>query len=136
MVYNEKVVKCTNKSLLTVAQVFAVIGGIFLIFPLGVLIFPLVLAFFNFKAVGVLERAKTGQETKERVTNYSIYLLFTAHIIGGICGLIAANSTTNDGTYQDATPADKLKSLDNLYDKGLISKEEYENRRRSIIDNI
>jgi len=125
-----------NKSLLTVAQVFAVIGGIILIFPLGIFIFPLVLAFFNFKAVGVLERAKTGQETKERVTNYSIYLLFTAHIIGGICGLIAANSTTDGGVYQDTTPEDKLKSLDNLYDKGLISKEEYENRRRSIIDNI
>ncbi len=123
-----------NKTLLTVAQVFAIITGIFMIFPLGLLIFPLILAYFNFKAASVMDKAKRGEATKEQVTNYSIYLIFTS-TIAGICGLIAASSTQS-GVETSSSVEQKLKELDDLYDRGIISKEEYEARRGVIIASL
>lgn len=123
-----------NKTLLTVAQVFAIISGIFMIFPMGLLIFPLVLAYFNFKAASIMDKAKRGEATKEQVTNYSIYLIFTS-MIGGVCGLIAASSTES-GVSSSSTVEQKLKELDDLYDRGVISKEEYEARRALIIASL
>lgn len=123
-----------NKTLLTVAQVFAIISGIFFIFPLGMLIFPLILAFFNFKAASVFDKAKRGEATKEQVTNYSIYLIFTS-LVGGICGLVAASSTNGDVPVVGSLEQ-RLKDLDNLFDRGIISREEYEARRKVIIDSI
>lgn len=123
-----------NKTLLTVAQVFAIISGIFFIFPLGMLIFPLILAFFNFKAASVFDKAKRGEATKEQVTNYSIYLVFTS-LVGGICGLVAASGTDSDVPAVGSLEQ-RLKDLDNLFDRGIISREEYEARRKVIIDSI
>lgn len=123
-----------NKTFLTVAQVFAIISGVFLIFPLGILVLPLVLAFFNFKAASVFDKAKRGEATKEQVTNYSIYLIFTS-LIGGIFGLIAASESTSSISAPSSVEQ-KLKELDGLFDRGLISKEEYEVRRKAIIDSI
>ncbi|MFA7417336.1 MAG: SHOCT domain-containing protein [Acholeplasma sp.] len=123
-----------NKTLLTVAQVFAIISGIFFIFPLGMFIFPLILAFFNFKAASVFDKAKRGEATKEQVTNYSIYLIFTS-LVGGICGLVAASSTNGDVPVVGSLEQ-RLKDLDNLFDRGIISREEYEARRKVIIDSI
>ena len=122
-----------NKTLLTVAQVFAIINGIMMIL-LGILIFPLVLAYFNFKAASIMDKAKRGEATKEQVTNYSIYLIFTA-TIAGICGLIAASSNES-GVAASSSVEQKLKELDDLYDRGIISKEEYEARRGVIIASL
>jgi len=123
-----------NKTLLTVAQVFAIISGIFMIFPMGLLIFPLVLAYFNFKAASVMDKAKRGEATKEQVTNYSIYLIFTS-MIGGICGLLAASSSESSAGSSSSIEQ-KLKELDDLYDRGVISKDEYEARRGVIISSL
>jgi len=123
-----------NKTLLTVAQVFAIISGIFFIFPFGMFIFPLILAFFNFKAASVFDKAKRGEATKEQVTNYSIYLIFTS-LVGGICGLVAASGTNGDVPVVGSLEQ-RLKDLDNLFDRGIISREEYEARRKVIIDSI
>lgn len=123
-----------NKTLLTVAQVFAIINAILFIFPLGLLIFPLVLAYFNFKAAGIMDKAKRGEATKEQVTNYSIYLIFTS-MIGGICGLLAASSSES-GAVSSQSVEQKLNELDDLYDRGIISKEEYETRRGIIITSL
>src|SRR5690554_3421961 len=124
-----------NKTLLTVAQVFAIISGVFLIFPLGILIFPLILAYFNFKAASIFDKAKRGEATKEQVTNYSIYLIFTS-LIGGVLGLIAASDSGSGASNTINSVEQKLKELDSLFDKGLISREEYETRRRVILDSI
>jgi len=123
-----------NKTLLTVAQVFAILNAILFIFPLGLLIFPLVLAYFNFKAASVMDKAKRGEATKEQVTNYSIYLIFTS-MIGGICGLIAASSS-EPGVSTNSSIEQRLKELDDLYDRGVISKQEYDARRGVIIASL
>ncbi|WP_025724406.1 SHOCT domain-containing protein [Acholeplasma granularum] len=122
-----------NKTLLTVAQVFSIISGALMIFPFGIFILPLILAFFNFKAATIMGKAKEGQATKEQVTNYSIYLIFTS-TIAGICGLVAAS--TQDQVSGLQSVEQKLIELDGIYDKGLITKEEYEIRRKKIIESL
>ncbi|OED59039.1 SHOCT domain-containing protein [Acholeplasma laidlawii] len=123
-----------NKTFLTVAQVFAIITGVLFIFPGGLLIFPLVLAYFNFKAASVFDKSKKGEATKEQVTNYSIYLIFTS-TIGGIFGLLAGTGVSSTDT-EPVTVEQKLKQLDGLFDRGVISREEYEARRKAILENI
>lgn len=125
-----------NKTMLTIARVFAILSGIIFIFPLGVFIFPLILAYFNFKAASVLDKARRGEATKEQVTNYSIYLIFTTFsCLGGIFGLIATSGASSNAGGLNSVE-DKLKELDNLFDRGVISREEYELRRKNIIESI
>lgn len=124
-----------NKTYLTVAQIFAIISGVALCFAF-ILIFPLVLGILNFKAASVMNQAKNGEATKEQVRNWSIYLIFTS-LIGGIFGLIAAESKEEGQVSIEGTSLEqKLKDLDSLYDRGLISKEEYELRRKKILESV
>lgn len=123
-----------NKTFLSVARIFAIITGIFFIFPLGVLIFPLVLAYFNFKAASIYDKAKRGEATKEQVTKYSIYLIFITRI-GGIFGLLATTGVNSEQSNH-STVEQKLKELEELFDRGVVSKSEYEARRKYIINSI
>jgi Na+-driven multidrug efflux pump len=123
-----------NKSFLTVAQVFAIIYGVILLFFIW-LIIPGILAYFNFKAAGIMDKAKRGEATREQVTNYSIYLIFTT-LIGGIFGLLAGSGQGEHNNVAVLSIEQKLQELDKLFDKGIISKEEYDQRRKRIIDTI
>ncbi len=124
-----------NKTYLTVAQIFAIISGVALCFGF-ILVIPLILGILNFKAASVMSRAKDGTATNEEVRNWSIYLIFTS-LIGGIFGLIAAESKGEGQVLVEGTSLEqKLKDLDSLFDRGLISKEEYEIRRKKILESM
>jgi|SRR5690606_31395793 len=148
-----------NKSYLTVAMVFAILGLVgylpyalmFLIvgllgiedvdFFMSISVFVIVvggLAAANIIAFIRLNKAKTHPEMRKEVLGWGIYLLIGGYLVGGIMGIIAANSNEEleiiDRTQM--TLEEKLMKLSNLYDKGLITQDEYKLRRKRIIEEI
>lgn len=80
-------------------------------------------------------RAYQGERAnKTTLIVWSVILLFAA-TIAGIIGLVGALKMTNDGTYKSTSSLeDKLKALKALYDNGLITDEEYKERRAQMIE--
>jgi len=121
-----------NKTLLTVAYIFAIITGV--AYCLSIVGIPL--GVFNFIAASKINAGKDGEESRETVRNWSIYLIFTT-AIGGICGLIAATSDEDKKpTTIDETLEGRLGRLNKLYDDGVITKEEYGAQRKAIIEDV
>jgi len=129
-----------NKSLLSVARVISMITGImycitFILIPIGILN---IIASNKFS-----EAEKGGNVSRETVRNWSIYLLFT-DTISGVLGIIASTNEDSDvidvSTSASATKSspleERLNNLSKLYDSGVISRDEYDRRRREIIDQI
>lgn len=143
-----------NKTLLTVSQVFVAINGIvfllygLLLFTIGdsdVEMFASEIITFVLLAIAVvyviifirLNQAKTNPEMKTEVIVWSVLLLFTSNLAAGICGILAALTDSNKGSSNSGESLEKrLKELDNLYDRGLITLEEYQDRRKRIIQGI
>ncbi len=128
-----------NKSLLLVARILSLVTGILycitlILLPIGIL---------NIIASSKFHEAEKGQVQRETVRNWSIYLLFT-DTISGVLGIIA--STSNDDNVIDVATSDQVKASSNLeerlnnltklYESGAISRDEYDRRRREIIEEI
>jgi len=125
-----------NKTYLTIAQVLTGVSAAFFLFGyFGY--FSVVVVVFNIIAIYYLELAKQGKASKNVVKGWSIYLLFTA-TLAGILGLIAVYS---DGQVSPSNTEEKsietlLREIDELYEKGILSREEYESRRKKIIERV
>lgn len=119
-----------NKTLLTVGQVFAIVSGIFLLFG----IFSIPFAILNFVAVAKITAVKEGKADKETLKGWGIYLIFTS-VAGGICTLLGIYIEDNN-FKSDMTMEQKLKETESLYDRGIINREEYEERRRQILERL
>jgi hypothetical protein len=63
-------------------------------------------------------------------------------MISGILGLVASESNKDDNVFENdnnktsSTVEQRLNKLSRLYESGAISREEYEARRREIIEEI
>lgn len=143
-----------NKTLLTISQVFvaiaaAVIGIYALIFMfvlgqiesdvtfniVGLVMF-IILGFniFVFIRIG---QAKDNPYMKTEIIIYSIILLLTSNILGGVFALLGVLLEDNGQTQSESSSLEKrLKDLDNLFDKGLITLDEYHERRKKIIESV
>jgi membrane-bound ClpP family serine protease len=149
-----------NKTLLTVSQVFIAIPGVIIVLY-ALLVFGGFGIFLNtntpgsyglFASIGLIlliigafyiaafiriGQAKTNPSMKNEVIVWSIILLVTSNIIAGVCGLLGAladqpeTSTTTESSLEQ-----RLKELDNLFDNGLITLDEYQERRRRIIETL
>ena len=82
------------------------------------------------------QKAKTDYSMKQEVLIWSILLLISGNIIAGIFGILASNDKQEADSPVINSVEDKLKHLDQLYDKGLITLEEYQIRRKKIIESI
>ena len=126
-----------NKTLLLVARIISLITGI--IYCISILLIPI--GVLNLMASKKFDLAERGDPsvTKENIRNWSIYLLFT-DMTSGILGLIASASDDDNVITVDATTTsnveERLKNLSRLYESGAISRDEYDRRRQSIIDQI
>ena len=126
-----------NKTLLLVARIISLITGI--IYCISILLIPI--GVLNLMASKKFDLAERGDPsvTKENIRNWSIYLLFT-DMTSGILGLIASASEDDNVITVDATTTsnveERLKNLSRLYESGAISRDEYDRRRQSIIDQI
>ncbi len=128
-----------NKTLLLVARITSLISGILwcltiVFIPVGVL---------NIMASKKFDLAEKGDPTvtRDNVRNWSIYLLFT-DMLSGILGLIAALGDENvvdvssSYTQTGTSVEERLNNLSRLYDSGAISRDEYDQRRTKILDDI
>jgi|SRR5690606_17394834 len=119
-----------NKGLLTAASVIAIISGVFICLfiitiPLGIL---------NFVAAGKIRDYRDGVGSRDSARNWSIYLIFTSfYFLAGIFGLIGLGPEGATSSEPSSLEA-RLTSLNKLYDDGIITKEEYEERRKRIIE--
>lgn len=143
-----------NKTLLTISQVFvaiaAVVMGIYaLIFMfvfgelesgvtfniVGLVMF--IIVGFNIFVFIRIGQAKDNPYMKTEIIVYSVILLITSNILGGVFALLGV---LIENTGQDQTDSSslekKLKDLDNLFDKGLITLDEYHERRKKIIESV
>lgn len=145
-----------NKSFLMVAQVFAIIAaaisgiaGITLLslgdygleYIGGAGFFYIILATVDVIAAVRLNKARNDQASSSEVLGWSIYLLFFAGLIGGIFGILGSQGAGNEksgssSSYRSGSLEQRLKELDALYEKGLITQEEYLERRRKIITEL
>lgn len=143
-----------NKTLLTISQVFVAIAAV--VMGIYALIFMFVLGQFEsgvtFNIVGLvmfiivgfnifvfirIGQAKDNPYMKTEIIVYSVILLITSNILGGVFALLGV---LIENTGQDQTGSSslekKLKDLDNLFDKGLITLDEYHERRKKIIESV
>lgn len=143
-----------NKTLLTISQVFVAIAAV--VIGIYALIFMFVLGQFEsgvtFNIVGLvmfiivgfnifvfirIGQAKDNPYMKTEIIVYSVILLITSNILGGVFALLGV---LIENTGQDQTDSSslekKLKDLDNLFDKGLITLDEYHERRKKIIESV
>jgi len=145
-----------NKSFLMVAQVFAIIaaaisgiagitllslGDYGLVYIGGAGFFYIILATVDVIAAVRLNKARNDQASSSEVLGWSIYLLFFAGLIGGIFGILGSQGAGNEksgssSSYRSGSLEQRLKELDALYEKGLITQEEYLERRRKIITEL
>ncbi|MDD3841387.1 MAG: SHOCT domain-containing protein [Bacilli bacterium] len=126
-----------NKSLLLVARILSLISGI--VYCISIVGIPL--GVLNIIASNKFAQAEKDEVSRETVRNWSIYLIFT-DMISGILGLVASESNKDDNVFENdnnktsSTVEQRLNKLSRLYESGAISREEYEARRREIIEEI
>ncbi len=126
-----------NKSLLLVARILSLISGI--VYCISIVGIPL--GVLNIIASNKFAQAEKDEVSRETVRNWSIYLIFT-DLISGILGLVASESNKDDNVFDNdnvktsSTVEQRLNKLSRLYESGAISREEYEARRREIIEEI
>lgn len=127
-----------NKSLLLVARILSLISGI--VYCISIVGIPL--GVLNIIASNKFAQAEKDEVSRETVRNWSIYLIFT-DLISGILGLVASESNKDENVFDNDSSAkmsptveQRLNKLSRLYESGAISREEYEARRREIIEEI
>jgi len=128
-----------NKNLLLVARILSLITGI--LYCITIIGIPL--GILNIIASNKFKEAENDNTMRDTVRNWSIYLLFT-DTISGVLGIIA--SSVDDNNIIDVTPTtsgskktpleERLANLSRLYESGAISRDEYDRRRREIIEEI
>lgn len=129
-----------NKTLLVIARILSLITGILYC----IMIITIPIGILNIIASNKFSDAEKGLVNRETVRNWGIYLLFT-DVTSGILALIASSveedfkpnfdATTNDGRKAYSVE-ERLSNLNKLYESGAISRDEYDRRRKEIIDAI
>lgn len=115
----------------TAAKVFIVLGCIFNFY----LIFPIIIGVFAYKKIDTATQ-------KNELTTLGVLTLFFCNILGGIFMLCISDKelSKNNGYVPTTEPQnDYLQNLNNLkslYDKGIISEEIYNEKRKKYIDMI
>jgi|SRR5690606_34243658 len=126
-----------HKGLLTTAQVFAAITAIYIpiqfesFFILGFLISAL-----NIISIVVIEYGKKNEVSKKVVIGWGIYLIFGGLFISGILTLIGTKDYEQTNKPSISKVESKLNEIDDLLAKGIITKEEYDSRRKNILERI
>ena len=91
--------------------------------------------------LGVITLVLTILYHTNKITNYILIGIMgiLISIIGGIFILVGQPKTMNDNKSTDEDDLSnleyKLRQLDTLLTKGVLTKEEYDSKRKSIIDN-
>lgn len=145
-----------NKKFILVAKIFAIIGAVssglqillsfltsgstvyyhnYLTITFSFIVYAAMLILSVIAAIR-LDLAKDDKISKDEVLGWSIYLLFGGLVIGGIFGILGfmnigsdlTSSSTKTGSLEE-----KLIELDRLYTSGILTREEYLEKRKRVI---
>lgn len=95
----------------------------------------LILAIFNVIALTKLGLVRKDRLDGKNAIGWGIYLVFTTGILAGVLGIIGL--VMDDRMIEQQSSIERqLRELEGVYDNGLISKEEYQSRRSSIINKL
>ncbi len=112
--------------LIAVETVFQVMG-----------VFMIIIGFVNIIAVTRINAARNGKASRSTALGWSIYLLICAGLIPGLFGILGANQNKDaDEVAASNSIESQIRELDALYQRGLISKAEYDERRAEVIKRI
>ncbi|NCB48015.1 MAG: SHOCT domain-containing protein [Clostridia bacterium] len=135
----------TKKTLFIVADIFAIITGVVLIFGIITIPFSVFLFMGGSKMREISNQSEVEfEKTLKNRTNLSwaIYILILTFPVG-ICALLPYIIDTvpqnNENKKSTSEVSDSVKDLDILFEKkekGIISEEEYEKLKRKILDKI
>jgi len=116
----------------TAAKVFTIIGMIFGFF----LIYPIVLGVICLRK---LEEAKS----REDIFTWAIINIFLVSFLGGIFMLLIGEDELGEASVIDApsvkktsSAAEKLVELKKLYDDGVITEAEYQEKKQKYVDQL
>lgn len=120
-----------NKTFILVGRVFAYVTSV--VYFLTIILIPL--GVLNIIAGNKLGQAERGELTGEEVQGWAIYLIFTT-VIGGIFALLGINDVVVTIPSKKVSVEEQLRELKKLFDDGLITEAEHEERREKIINNL
>lgn len=124
-----------DNTLITVGRVFAIISAV-ICFIAFIAIITIPIGIFNLIAANKLKQYQEGspEVSKQAATGWSIYLIFTTGWIGGLCALFGV--LQSEGELGSKSLEDQLKEIESLYNDGVLTKSEYDERRKKIIENV
>lgn len=101
-------------------------------------IFMFIFAFVNIIAAVRIFMLRNSQTANKEALGWAIYLLFGAGLLGGIFSILGVQvkNPTPVAEASGSTLESQLKELDKLFEKGLISQDEYNARRERIISKV
>lgn len=126
-----------NKTLLKISGIVAVILGIFVcITIIGIIIgVPMIIGGNKFRAYAEMDEEDLI-DVKESILMWSIIFLFICQL-SGILGLIVYFQTfenRSNNTSKSENYLDELTRLKELYDNRVITKEEFETKKKTILE--
>jgi len=103
-----------------------------------VAVFMFIFAFLNIIAAVRIFMLRNSQTSSKEALGWAIYLLFGAGLLGGIFSILGVQvkNPTPVAEASGSTLESQLKELDKLFEKGLISQDEYNARRERIISKV
>ncbi len=103
-----------------------------------VAVFMFIFAFLNIVATVRIFMLRNSQTSSKEALGWAIYLLFGAGLLGGIFSILGVQvkNPTPVATSNSSTLESQLKELEKLFEKGLISQDEYNERRERIISKV
>ena len=127
-----------DKSLLKAAGIIGIVFGVLSCLTVIGLIWGIPMIIGGFKLNGYSDLSDEEIiNYKNSILGWSIFFVIFS-LIAGILGLIYYFGLTGDIKFGDNSSdhMDELEKLKKLYDDGVITKEEYESKKKKILDKI
>lgn len=127
-----------DKALLKAAGIIGIVFGVLSCLTIIGLIFgiPMIIGGFKLNSYSDLSDDEIINY-KNSILGWSIFFVIFS-LIAGILGLIYYFGISNDTKYSDNSSdyMDELEKLKKLYDDKVITKEEFESKKKKILDKI
>lgn len=95
-----------------------------------------ILSALQIMAIIQIERFRTEKSTNKTATiAWSIFLIFSS-LWSGILALIGLSTSSQTSQNRETALEEKLAALNHLYESGLINNEEYNLRRKKILEML
>jgi uncharacterized membrane protein HdeD (DUF308 family) len=123
-----------EKSLLKISGIIAVVLGIFYSITIVMAIVGIPLIIGGSRMMGYANLSDSElRDKKDSILGWSIFFFFFT-VIGGVLGLVFYLTMDNGAFSKKSDYMDEIRKLDDLRKQGIISNEEYEAKKKKILD--